>query len=132
MRTKVFVYKNVLGIESHHKDAEGLINDPIAAGQLGFVLDASKVDIQQEAIDWMENMPTTGDDIGAIDTFKADSGIVIFSWLGGPRAVMTTEREAPCISDFSLLTATEFETPAEFKSYVDDIGAYKESTNENI
>ena len=119
MRTRVFLYKNKLGIESHPEEAEGLINKPLDPGQLGFVLDASKVDFQQEAINWMKNLATTGDDIGDVDAFKTDDGKVIFAWLGGPMTAIGSNHITPCTSDFDLLIATEFETPQDFKEFID-------------
>ena len=120
MRTQVFVYKGVLGIKSA-VDADGLLNKPMDKGQLGFVVDAAHVDIQQEAIDWMRELPRTGDDIGAVDSFQSDNGPVVFSWLGGPMTSITKEEgDAPSSTDFGVLTASpDVEVPEDFKNYID-------------
>lgn len=59
MKTKVFVYKNFLGISSSI-DSEGVMNDPTCPTSIGFVMDASKVLFSKEAIqEWkkLQNEP---------------------------------------------------------------------------
>ncbi|MFA5312754.1 MAG: hypothetical protein WC375_05445 [Methanomassiliicoccales archaeon] len=66
-------------------NAEGLLNDPTKPGQLGFVIDASFVDISPSALEIIKKVPKSGDDIGDVDVYKMDDGNqVIFCWLGGP------------------------------------------------
>ena len=81
MRTKVFAYKGVIGIESS-VDAEGLLNKPLESGQLGFVLNSKCVDISKEALELLKKVKPSGDDIGDVDIFKADDNRIIFCWLG--------------------------------------------------
>jgi hypothetical protein len=83
MRTQVFAYKGWIGIQSSTV-AKGLLNDPIKPSQLGFVLDASFVDISSEALELLKKIPRSSDDVGEIDVYKNSSGRIIFSWLGGP------------------------------------------------
>ena len=53
MRTKVFAYKGWVDIQSD-VNAEGLLNKPLDKGQLGFVLNASFVDISPEALELLK------------------------------------------------------------------------------
>lgn len=82
MRTKVFAYKGWVGIESDIK-AEGLLNDPMKKGQLGFVLDAEFVDISPEALELLKEVPKSMDSIGEVDIISARDNQVWFMWLGG-------------------------------------------------
>lgn len=129
MKTQVFVYKGVLGIESS-PDAEGVINKPTEKGQLGFVCDASKVELQQEAVDWLKKVKPSSDCIGDVDVFKANSGMVIFAWLGGPSKVCMDHEKVEGSRDYKpeLLTATEgVEVPDKFKEYVEAESSEKSS-----
>lgn len=121
VKTKVFVYKGVLGIQSDIK-SEGLLNNPANDGQLGFVLDASKVEFQQEAIDWLKKVKPSSDDFGGVDVFKTNEGMIVFSWLGGPLRLCMNQSEIDGSSNYhpELLTATEgVEAPEAFKIFVD-------------
>lgn len=122
MRTKIFQYKGILGIESSF-DTEGLINNPKAPGQLGFVLDASFVDISKEALEVLKKIPKSGDDIGDVDVFKSNKGVV-FAWLGGPlRLINPSSATGSNSYNPSLLESVskivENEPPIEFKKVVD-------------
>jgi hypothetical protein len=122
MRTKVFAYKGFVGIVSNPK-AEGLLNDPLKPGQLGFIVDADYVDIQPEALELLKKVRTSGDDIGEVDAWKCADGKTAFSWLGGPWKVFSPDEEG-CTSsrtyDPSLLKATEgVETPQDFIEFIE-------------
>lgn len=83
-RTSIFAYKGIVGIKSS-TDAQGLINNPLAKGQLGFVVDARYVDVSPEAIEILKKIQKSGDCIGDFDVHKGDGEIpVIIHWLGGP------------------------------------------------
>lgn len=84
--TRVFCHKGIIGIESDFK-SDGLINNPSKPGQLGFVMDASKIEISKEALKLLKTISKSGDDIGDIDVFKTNDGKIIFGWLGGPLAL---------------------------------------------
>lgn len=129
MKTKVYEYKGVIGIESDWK-AEGLLNDPSTPGQLGFVLDASKVEVSKEALELLRQVPVGHDSLGDVDCFAADDGMTIFAWLGGPlRAVDPADCEAARNSKWDLLekVATVVDNnPAEnFKQYI-DVGQFQD------
>jgi hypothetical protein len=120
-RTKVFAYKGVVGIQSG-PECE-LIAHP-GGGNLGCVADASKVDISQEAIDVLKTVKKNRDVIGDIGCFKADDGMVVFSWFGYYlRPIVPAECEADRDTDLSLLTASTelIEVPQEFKEFVDEM-----------
>jgi hypothetical protein len=119
MRTKVFAYKGVVGVESSYK-AEGLINHPAEPGQLGFVVDANFVDISKEALDILKTIKRSSDDIGDIDIFAAKD-IVCFCWTGSCKQVIKPDYfEGSNTYDPSLITRTcEVEVPEEFKTFID-------------
>lgn len=118
-RTQVFSYDRFVGIQSS-TEVQGLLNDPFKEGQMGFVLNASAVDISQEALDLLKKVKKSGDCIGDIDIFAAGDE-ACFCWLGGTKKVIDTEN--PDISgsrdyDASLLDGrvniVENIPPAEF------------------
>jgi hypothetical protein len=90
MRTQVFAYKGWVGISSG-VEAEGLLNKPMDAGQLGFVVDAAFVDISSEAFELLKQVPKSNDDLGEVDIFKSTDK-VIFSWLGGVKKMFKPEQ----------------------------------------
>jgi hypothetical protein len=121
MRTKVFSYKGVVGIKSDVK-ADGLLNDPKKSGQLGFVVDASCVDISSEALVLLKTVPKSSDDIGEVDVFQASDKKVVFSWLGGPwKSFRPEDVSSSGTYDPSLLRASVevVEIPQDFIDYVD-------------
>lgn len=67
--------------------APGLINDPTQQGQLGFIYEAGKVSITQEAVDLLKKVERNADAIGDIDIFGAEE-VTTFSFLGGPHLVL--------------------------------------------
>ena len=106
MRTSVFAHNGTIGIKSS-VSAEGLLNNPTQKGQLGFVLDASFVDISPEALELLKKIPKSGDCIGDVDVFKAADGMVVFCWLGGPLAMINpSSAEGSRSYDASLLKAS--------------------------
>lgn len=121
MKTKVFDYKGFVGIQSA-PNAEGLLNDPMQPGQLGFVADASKCEFSQGAIDLLREIKKSHDDIGDVDVFQAGE-MVVFAWLGGPLKVLSPKWEVSGSSSYApeLLTATDGVEPSdEFKQFVDE------------
>lgn len=125
MKTKVFVYKNFLGISSSI-DSEGVMNDPTCPTSIGFVMDASKVLFSKEAIQAMEKITRGGDSLGDIDCFQTITETpVVFSWIGGPkRCIDLTDKEIVTArnTDFSLISPTDdVEADQDFKDYVDSL-----------
>jgi hypothetical protein len=119
MRTQVFAHKGYIGIKSDVK-AEGLLNDPMKPGQLGFVLDAAYVDVQPAALELLKKVKKSGDDIGEIDVYKSPDK-TYFCWLGGPLKVSD-----PCkitgsnVYDASLLQSNDsVVTPQDFINFVE-------------
>jgi hypothetical protein len=105
MRTQVFAYDGWVGISSG-TEAEGLLNKPMNAGQLGFVVDAAFVDISPEALELLKQVPKSIDDLGEVDIFKSTDKI-IFSWLGGVKKMFKPEQITSSNSyDASLITTT--------------------------
>ena len=119
MRTRVFAYKGMIGIESS-PDSEGLLNDPMKAGQLGFVLNAEFVDIQPAALKILKMIRPSGDDIGDVDIYQAND-CVVFSWLGGPKKMVNPATvEGSAMYNPSLIKRTvKFQTPEDFMKFVD-------------
>ena len=130
MRTQVFAYKGVVGIKSDFK-AEGLLNKPDQPGQLGFVVDASFVDISPEALKLLKKVPRSGDDIGDVDVFKTNGKMVVFAWMGGPMKAFKPEDGVSGSSsyDASLLKANpSVVADPEFMKFIDeDVGEKYES-----
>ncbi|MEK6828566.1 MAG: hypothetical protein AABY15_00370 [Nanoarchaeota archaeon] len=120
MKTKIFVYKGIVGIQSG-PDAEGFIAKP-GNGNLGCVLDASSVEISKEALDLLVKIPKGGGGLGEIDVFQSGDKIII-GWLGGylkafkPESIETSRDYNP-----GLLTHTDgVEVPNEFKEFIDSM-----------
>jgi hypothetical protein len=122
MRTKVFAYKGIVGIESSY-NAKGLINDPSQPGQLGFVVDANFVDISKEALDILKTIKRSLDDMSDIDIFKSKDA-VCFCWVGGAKTAIDPERHTGSNSyNAYLITKTcEIEVPEDFKTFIDGCG----------
>lgn len=120
MNTTVFTHKGFIGIQSS-PDAEGFLAKP-GNGNLGCVLDASKVLISPEALELLKKIPKGHDGLGEIDVFPSGDK-VIFGWLGGyMKAFLPEEIETSREYDPSLLKATEgVETPKEFIEMVDSL-----------
>jgi len=120
MRTIIFCHKGIVGIQSSPK-AEGLLNKPLDKGQLGFVVDASYVDVQPEALELLKKVPGSGDDLGEVDVFKSSDGVTALSWLGGPLKAFKPD-EITSSNDYqvNLLTPCEnVETPQSFIDFVE-------------
>jgi hypothetical protein len=119
--TQVFAYKGIIGIASHPK-AEGLLNDPTKPGQLGFVCDASKVRVSQEALDLICKVPKSRDAIGDVMAYSAGEKF-IFGWMGGPFAAIRSDGtlsrdcEPDRLRDFVQIVPNE--PVPEFTKYVD-------------
>lgn len=121
MRTQVFAYKGHIGILSDPK-AEGLLNEPLKPGQLGFVVKASCVDISPEALDLLKKVPGSSDDIGEVDAHKSNDGDAVFSWLGGPRKTFMPD-QVTASNDYHpelLMTSPIVTIPEDFIKYVDE------------
>jgi hypothetical protein len=120
MRTQVFQHKGILGIQSDF-EAEGLLNDPSQPGQLGFVVNADFVDIQPEALALLKNVKPSHDDIGDVDVFQANDGVVVFSWLGGNLRAMNPEvaQGSNSYHPELLKTSDNVVTPQEFVDFVE-------------
>lgn len=120
MRTQIFSYKGVIGIQSDVK-AEGLLNDPLQSGQLGFVINADYIDIQPEALELLKTVKKSGDDIGEVDVFESEKG-VIFSWLGGPLKAFIPDQitGSSTYNAYLLKTTNEnIKPPQEFINFVE-------------
>jgi hypothetical protein len=135
VRTQVFAYKGFVGIKSDVK-AEGLINDPMKPGQLGFVVNAASVDIQPEALDLLKQVKKSGDDIGEVDVFESSDKleadkVVVFAWLGGPLKLLNpSDSECTGSSTYNaalLKSSPKVETPQDFIEAIDRILLKKES-----
>lgn len=123
MRTKVFAYKGIIGIQSSDT-AEGLINDPTQSGQLGFIVDSNFVDISKEAFSLLKKIKNGNDSIGDIDVFQTADNRITFAWLGGQlRAIDPKKSEFAKNSNIDLLTPLEKgpEPPEEFINFVNSL-----------
>ena len=102
MRTRVFAYKNFLGVQSSFTSI-GLLNKPGEPGQLGFVMDAKEVFFSLEAIELLKKVKRSRDAIGDVDVFQSDSRVV-FAFLGGPLCMYdATQIEGSRSHDAGLL-----------------------------
>jgi hypothetical protein len=101
-------------------DAEGMIAKP-EGGNFGCVVDGSQVEISEETLQLLKNIPKGHDSLGEIDVFKADDGRVIFGWIGGyMTAFPARNAEASREYDPKLLTATAgVVAPQDFIDYVE-------------
>ena len=119
MKTKVFSYKGMIGILSA-PDAEGMIAKP-EGGNFGVVVDGSQIEISEEALQLLKNVPKGHDSLGDIDVFKADGDKIIFGWIGGYMTAFPARSiEGSRDYDPKLLTATEgVVVPVDFINYVE-------------
>jgi len=114
-RTQIFSHNGWVGIKSGLK-VDGLLNNPMEKGQLGFVVDTKFVDITPEALELLKKVPQSGDDIGEIDIWKTNNGIILLSWLGSAMKMFKSEEitGSRCY-DASLITKTvNFEPDPDF------------------
>lgn len=125
--TQVFAYKHLIGIQSHPK-AVGMLNDPTAAGQMGFICDASQVQMSQEALDLLSKIPLSRDCIGDIMAYPAGKKFIL-GWLGGPYALIgggaTLSRDCKPKELHKFVQIVPNAPSAEFMAYVDKAGSYK-------
>ena len=119
-----------VGAESSPKTGEklrkthltpALINDPTKPGQIGFVCDASKLTMNEDAKKLLSTIKKSRDDIGDVDMFVADDGIPVFSWLGGPMQVINPAKaEGSSSYDLKvldLIPVVSTEIPESIKNY---------------
>ena len=121
-QTEVFAYKGFIGILSNPSH-EGIIAHP-GNGNLGVVMDASKVRISNEALTLLKSIKKGRDCIGDIDVFTTNDNKVIFSWLGGyMNIVKANEIVGSREYDPSHLKAYngEINVPSDFIEAVDEI-----------
>lgn len=103
--------------------SEALLNDPLAQGQLGFVLDLEKCHFNQEAIDILKNVAKGNDSIGDIDIFDSADKKVI-AWMGAPLAIVNSDSIGSSSYDSSLLDNIIVEDliiPDSLKEFVDSL-----------
>jgi len=119
MRTKIFAYKGIVGIQSG-PDAENMVAKP-ENGNLGCVLEAQGIDISPEALELLKSIPRGRDGLGEVDVFQAGDKI-IFGWLGGyMKAILPEQCETSRDYNPSLLNSTEgVEAPEDFRKFVDE------------
>lgn len=92
-RTTIFAYKGFIGIKSS-TDAKGLLNNPLALGQCGFVVDAKYVDVSPEALELLKKLPKSGDCIGDFDIHSCIGDVpVVVSWLGGSLKMLDLKQD---------------------------------------
>lgn len=125
MKTKVFEYNGYVGIESDVK-ADGLVNNPLDAGQLGFVVDTTHVEFSKSAIAILKQIPKSNDSLGDVDIFKTADGRVIFCWLGGPKTILHLDYEISGSRDYNpdlFPEGSDDILPSQdFMDFVDGIG----------
>ena len=128
IRTKIFAYKGIIGIESDYK-AEGLINDPASVGQLGFLVNPKFIDISKEAFALLKKVKKGTDSLGDIDIFKSGKDIN-FGWLGGSLNIIDKNSIGSRDYDVNLLNKiiniVPNEPPKQFKVYIDEALKVKE------
>jgi hypothetical protein len=114
-RTKVFYYKGFIGIDSS-PTAEGLLNNPLENGQLGYVVNADFVDISPDALEALKLVEKSGDDIGDVDAYQPSRNLRVFSWLGGSkRLIIPGSHTGSSTYDPEILEATGgVEVPQDF------------------
>lgn len=123
MRTQIFYYKGLVGIQSSI-DAEGLLNNPAQPGQLGFVVDAEYVDIQPEALTEILKLKKSSDVIGEFDVTVEPNNKTLICWLGGPLRALNFSNDSISGSRYldtsTLKSNPETKPSEEFKQFVDD------------
>lgn len=118
MKTTIFAHKGVIGILSS-PDAEGFFAKP-GGNNLGCVLDASSVEISEEALELLKSVRKGLGGLGDFDVFQSGDKVVI-GWLGGytkcfsPSEIETSRNYCPNLLKSSLGVVT----PQEFIEFVD-------------
>ena len=120
MKTKVFIYKGVIGIQSSPA-ATGIITKA-GLGNLGCVFDAAHIEISEEALIALKSLPKEKGTFGEIEVFKSGDKVV-FGWLGGYRRAFIPSKMGTSINyNPSLLKShKDIEIPKDFKDYVDSL-----------
>ena len=122
-KVKVFAYKGFVGI-SADENSEGIIAHP-GNGNLGVVCDSKGVEISEEALELLNRVDRGHDSLGEVDVFKANDGVIVFSWLGGyKKAFRPEEIEGSRDTNMGLLTSTPgVEVEKEFMEFIDNYTA---------
>jgi hypothetical protein len=120
MKTKVFIFRDYIGIESS-PECEGIMAHP-AAGSLGVVCYANSVEFSPEAVELLKTIKKSDDDLGDVNIFQTLDNTIIFSWMGGyKRLVDPSNSQFSRSCDTSLLVPTEGVEPSDgFKKVVGD------------
>lgn len=127
MKTKIFAYNGVLGIDTN-VDVEGLINDPKDGHQLGMVIRTDAIEITKEAKEYIKGAERERGSFAPMmltkhadpsDKFgKSSFGIMGFGKSAIKRENITIGRDCE-ISILEDMIETEIEIPEDFKNFVD-------------
>ena len=135
MKTKIFTYKNHLGIDMGEKpeDVEGLINDPTADGELGTVLRTDAIEITKDAKEMIRAAKREAGSFAPIMLTKhaeeavEKHGKSSFSVMGYGKVAISREQVligSSCdVSVLDDMIEVEEEAPEEFRQFVDSIEA---------
>jgi hypothetical protein len=118
--TQCFYYRGHVGIISDYK-ADGVLASPANKGNIGFVTEMEKLQISQEAVDFLKKLPKGRGGFGELDIFESGKS-AIFSWLGDCKVIITTTTVTTRDYNPHLLKQAkimEVPIPDDFKAYVD-------------
>jgi hypothetical protein len=86
MKVKLTVHRDVLVIETVEPENENYPGwVPVGPGKIGCVLCDTKrgLGASKEALNWLQRVQRSHDDIGDVDWFACDNGTKAFGWIGG-------------------------------------------------
>lgn len=127
-RVKVFAYRGYFGINMQcdlDKEAdvwtvpEGVLNDPLAPGQMGIVVDPKSVDFSTAALYDLKRAKREG---GSFAPVMCDTGS--FGWMGGAKFASPVKELSigrTCNPNHFHEAAEKVEIPQDFKDYVDSL-----------
>ncbi len=131
IKAKVVAYKGYLVIECMADKSEEdtctlSVDHPSHVGQ---VIHNTKnhLGVSKQAVELLERVKRSGDDLGEIDFWKSDNDTWHFSWLGGiKRIVNPTDEECTGSNSYQVPNSSEYvsienEVPKEAKEVIDKL-----------
>ncbi|MFA5418776.1 MAG: hypothetical protein WC341_09980 [Bacteroidales bacterium] len=120
MKTRIFVYKDVLGIETP-KTVQP--QTEFANGEGAYTMaKLEDVEFSQEAVDFLKTFPTAKEGSGSFFLFIDKVGNKGVVWVGGKKVAIRKENiQVITDFDYSEVTVAKFNVPKQFKDFVDNL-----------
>ncbi len=121
MKTKIFAYKDVLGIEAP-EDIEPQLSFTDRGITPYTMVRLEDTEFSQEAVDLLKTFPTIEKGAGNFFLFIDKKGKKSIVWGGANKSAIKKEDIVVIAKfDYSELTMAEFDVPQDFKDFVDKV-----------